>query len=203
MNQKTLRPNLTIECLEDRCTPSISSYLFTDGVQGEAHDSNPKPGTFIELQSFSFGQGSRNGLSPPGSSPGSTGATADHPKFGELVLNKPKDQSTVTPNPPAGSQSSYLQIQLHEILVSSYSFSGSGEQAPTESIKLNFTKINFAYTPQSPDNTGAPGSTNGATTPSPGSGPTQGSTLPGSNGSPTPTTPTSPGSGPTTCPPGN
>lgn len=47
----------------------------------------------------------------------------------------------------------YLTIKLTDVLVTSYQVGGSGAggTAPTESLSLNFTKIEFEYKPQSPD----------------------------------------------------
>jgi len=61
----------------------------------------------------------------------------------------------------AGDQpQEYLKITLTEVLVSSFNHSGQdGAGLPTESVTLNFSKIEFNYSPQSDD-----GSLGGANT---------------------------------------
>ena len=52
----------------------------------------------------------------------------------------------------------YLVFTMGDCLISSYQTGGSGgggEEVPTESISLNFSKIKTEYTPQSTD--GSPG----------------------------------------------
>jgi type VI secretion system secreted protein Hcp len=47
----------------------------------------------------------------------------------------------------------YFTITLTDVLVSAYRVGGSSasDPVPTDSISLNFSKIEFEYTPQSPD----------------------------------------------------
>jgi type VI secretion system secreted protein Hcp len=46
-----------------------------------------------------------------------------------------------------GGQSEFLKIELTDVVISSYSFNGpSGAELPTESVSLNFTKIQQTYT---------------------------------------------------------
>jgi type VI secretion system secreted protein Hcp len=44
----------------------------------------------------------------------------------------------------------YLTITLSDVLVSSYQEGNGGGGKPTESISLNFTKIEFKYAKQQP-----------------------------------------------------
>lgn len=59
----------------------------------------------------------------------------------------------------AGVSETYLKIELKDVLISSYQTSGSsGGDVPTESVSLNYGKIEFKYQ-QFDDKTGAPGGT--------------------------------------------
>jgi type VI secretion system secreted protein Hcp len=50
----------------------------------------------------------------------------------------------------------YLQLTLENTLISSYGLSGAGDR-PTETLNLNFTKVEFKYTGMGPANdTGTP-----------------------------------------------
>jgi type VI secretion system secreted protein Hcp len=49
-------------------------------------------------------------------------------------------------------QQEYLKIKLYDLLVSSYQTGGSaGSTIPTESISLNFSKVEHEYYPQKAD----------------------------------------------------
>ena len=115
-------------------------------------------GGSIEISSFQFGVG--RGISSP------TGGSADRessaPSVSEIVITKSQDSAspnffksvaaghsslgTCTITFDKGSQPkgiTYLTITLTNVLVSSYSISSGGDR-PTESITLNFTKIEYS-----------------------------------------------------------
>ena len=116
----------------------------------------------IELTSFQWGVGRAFAI----------GADRESaiPKLSEITITKPLDSSspkllqealngtgkTVTinfVNNNQGQGTTYLQIILSNTLVSSFSMSSGGDR-PTESLSLNFTRIEVKY-PGFPDNTGA------------------------------------------------
>jgi type VI secretion system secreted protein Hcp len=139
-----------------------SDYLLElEGIKGESSDKK-HPGT-IEIDSFSWGVS--NAASMSSGSGGGAGkasfsdlsmmtntckaspllmlacATGQHIKSAKLFVRK---QGT--------EQHDYYVITLTDLLVSSFQTSGGGgSQAPTESFSLNFTKIEFSYSPQKPD----------------------------------------------------
>ena len=51
-----------------------------------------------------------------------------------------------------GEQAEYLKMKLHDVLISSFQTQGGGGSLPTESISLNFSKIEMDYLQQ--DNKG-------------------------------------------------
>lgn len=131
-------------------------YMKFDGIDGEANVPGVVNG--IELQSFSVGH-SRSNITAP-------------PVLQEIVFVKVLDKSTpklaescatgrhipqaiLTCRKAGGSTNDYYTITLEDCLISSYSVSGggasgSGEPMPTESISLNYTKIEWKYQKQDP-----------------------------------------------------
>lgn len=133
----------------------VNAFLAIDGIEGESTDaSHPKT---IEIESWSFGETQSSTISGGGGGAGKVsmqdfhfvtktvdksspklflaGATGEHIKDATLYVRK------------AGSSSDYLVIKLTDILVSSYQTGGSGgSDIPTESVSLNFAKIQVSYT---------------------------------------------------------
>ncbi len=132
-----------------------SDYLLTiDGVPGESQDVC-HPGA-IEIQGYSFDlTGPRRTAFVGG---GGTGKVS----LSDISFTKRMDKSS--PNlmqacatgkhfPSAKlfvrkqgtEQQDFLQITLTDVMVSSYSQTGSQGDIPTESVSLNFTKIEFSF----------------------------------------------------------
>lgn len=131
----------------------VNAFLAIDGIEGESTDaSHPKT---IEIESWSFGETQSSTTSGGGGGAGKVsmqdfhfvtktvdksspklflaGATGEHIKDATLYVRK------------AGSSSDYLVIKLTDILVSSYQTGGGGSDIPTESVSLNFAKIQLSY----------------------------------------------------------
>lgn len=139
-------------------------FLKLDGVEGESEDS--KHAKEIEILSFSFG-GDNTGTSSHGGGAGSGKVNLGDFKFVKLfdkassnlfkrVANGAHIASAIlTCRKPTGDggQQEYLTVKFFDVLVSSYTCGGSGgsHPIPTESISLNFTKIEFDYKPQKAD----------------------------------------------------
>lgn len=134
-------------------------FLKIEGIDGE------RTGGAIEIESWSWGESNpiRSGGGGGGagkvsmqdfhfvkkvdvSSPKLFLATAmgEHIKSAELTCRKAGEQPQ-----------EYLKWTLSDILVTSYQTNGSGhgDAVPTDSFSLNFTKIEFDYTPQNSDGT--------------------------------------------------
>jgi len=118
-------------------------------VTSESHEK------WIELNSFQWGVG--RGISSP------TGASADRessaPSISEIVVTKMQDTATTSLLDEAlqgegkkveidfvktdGKKlETYMTYKLEDVLVSGYSVSSGGDR-PSESLSLNFTKIEF------------------------------------------------------------
>jgi type VI secretion system secreted protein Hcp len=141
-------------------------FLKLEGVDGESEDSKHK--NEIEILSFSFGA-SNTGTSAKGTGAGAGKvnlqdfsfvktfdkassnlfkrcANGEHIPSATLVCRKPTGM---------GGQQEYLTIKFTYLMVTQYSCGGSGghDPIPTESISLNFQKIEFDYKPQKSDGT--------------------------------------------------
>lgn len=123
---------------------------------------------WIEVHSFQWGIG--RGISSPVG--GSTDREASAPSVSEIVVTKDQDIASaklieaglvgegvavqfdfVKTN--KGELEQYIQITLTNCMISGISMSSGGDR-PTESVSLNFTKVEYRFTPTNSD--GTPGS---------------------------------------------
>jgi type VI secretion system secreted protein Hcp len=134
-------------------------YLTVPGVTGDGSAAGGA-GT-IEVSSFSWGA-SNASITNAATSRGKA-------KISSITITKSVDQASPAffKNVCAGAHypsvtlalrkagggaagvapSDSMQIVLSNVFVSRYSMSGAGDEVPTESITLNFTKIEMTYTP--------------------------------------------------------
>jgi type VI secretion system secreted protein Hcp len=136
-------------------SPDIKGGVTTQGYAG-----------YIELTSFQFGVGRGVG-SPTG---GTTNREASTPSVSEIVVTKNLDEATGGLVKEAysgagkatvvidfvrtdgGGGVTYLEYTLSNVMLSGFSTSSAGDR-PSESISLNFTKIEKKITPQKEDGT--------------------------------------------------
>jgi type VI secretion system secreted protein Hcp len=126
-------------------------FMEYEGIPGEANA--PGVTNAVELQSFSVGHSRSN--------------NAALPVLKEIVVVKMLDKSTpklaescatgrhipkaiLTCRKAGGSTNDYYTITLEDCFITSYSVSSGGpasggDPVPTESISLNFTKIEWKY----------------------------------------------------------
>ena len=137
----------------------MAAYIKFDGVDGEAQDKDHK--SWSDLATF--GQA----LHQPGG--GATGATRRRgdvilddiacskeldkasPKIAESICKGkvfPKVEIHLTASYTDAGRVTYYAYELKNVLVSSYSISGSGqsEDVPMEDFALNFEEIKVTYT---------------------------------------------------------
>lgn len=143
----------------------MAIYLEWDGIEGDVTAEGYEKK--VEVNSFQYGIGRGIG-SPAG---GSKDRESSAPSISEIVVTKPMDSSSfkimdaacegtgkkvkvrfAMTAPGTGTLADYLTYDLDQVLVSGYSVSSGGDQ-PTESISLNFTKIEMNYIPASAENT--------------------------------------------------
>jgi type VI secretion system secreted protein Hcp len=136
-------------------SPDISGGVTTTGFEKQ-----------IELGSFQFGCG-RSVASPTG---GSTNREGGTPSVSEITVTKTEDEAsgnlvqeaysgkgTATVvisfvRTDAGGGVCYLEYTLSNVMLSGYSISSGGDR-PSESVSLNFTKIQTRFIPQNADGT--------------------------------------------------
>jgi type VI secretion system secreted protein Hcp len=140
----------------------VDTFLKIAGVKGESTDEKHKGE--IDVESWSWGE-SNSGTAGHG---GGGGAGKAVPQ--DLVISKKVDTSSpvlfiacatgqhfadalLTARKAGGSQQEYLKIKLEEVLVSSYQTSVGGGAIVTETVSLNFAKLNVSYFEQKADGT--------------------------------------------------
>ncbi len=143
----------------------MSLYLKIPGINGGATEKNHKQ--WIALDSMQFGVG-RHITTPVGVG---TGREAGVPQVSEVLVTKPKDESSIEifgwsvaaydaklltiHVVTTGKDDPVTQYDMENTVVSGYSVSCAGEGMPTESISLNFTKLTEKFTPSGADNKNA------------------------------------------------
>ena len=140
-------------------------YLKIDGIDGEAQDKDHQ--SEIEVLSFSMGV-SNLGSGDVGTGSGSSRASlsdlsvmkrvdkASPGLFVNCCTGKHFDTATLSVRKAGGDAPvEYLKYDLSEVYISAVQESGSdGGGIATESVSLNFSKIELTYTPQTAE--GAP-----------------------------------------------
>jgi type VI secretion system secreted protein Hcp len=142
----------------------FDSFLQLDGVPGEATDDKHKD--WIELLSYD------HHVTQPVSSTRSSagGAATGRSQHGDLAITKFVDKASpklleavsngkhfskakIEVCRAGGSQVKFLEINLEEVMISNVSYSShgaskDGSELPTESVHLNYGKIEWIYTQQ-------------------------------------------------------
>jgi type VI secretion system secreted protein Hcp len=134
----------------------MAIYVKIDGIDGDAtHD---KHKSWLDVESLQWGVG-RAVMTPSGSA---QNREASEPAISEVTLTKKMDRASanlfkeactgnagkkvtidlVTTSSPGLT---YMTYELTNALVSGYSVSTGGDR-PSESVSLNFTKIEMKYT---------------------------------------------------------
>lgn len=146
----------------------VDMFLKLDGINGESEDStHPNE---IQLYSFTFGV---NNQGAGGFGKGSGASKSD---VHDIVVTKLTDMATaplmkacatgktigdavITIRKAGGDAPvEYLKADLKEVFVSQFHLGATDTGGiAQETVGLNFSKVEFHYTPQ--DNTGAPGAT--------------------------------------------
>jgi type VI secretion system secreted protein Hcp len=146
---------------------AVDYFLKIEGIDGESTDATHRGEIIIE--SFSWG------MSNAGTFAGGGGGGAGKVSMQDIHFTRRLDKAspmlmlacatgqhiptaklTCRKSGSDGSQVEYYTITLNDVLVSGVSTGGtSGDPLPTESISLNFTKIEWVYVPVDAD--GKPG----------------------------------------------
>ncbi|MBZ5619980.1 MAG: type VI secretion system tube protein Hcp [Acidobacteriia bacterium] len=142
-------------------------FLKLSGIKGEAQDAVYKD--WIDIFSWSFGatQSGSGGHVGGGSGAGKVNMhdisvskrtdTSSADLFLKCSNGKHYDEATIVSRKAGEKPLEFLKIKMQQVLVTSYQLGGShGDDTPTESITLNFTKIFMDYQVQKPDGSGSP-----------------------------------------------
>jgi len=142
---------------------AVDYFLKIDGIKGESQDGKHKDE--IDLESCSWGATQQGGMAARGG--GGAGKVSMQDFSFVMTVNKASPLlllacasgqhipgALLTCRKAGKDQQEYLKIKLSDLLVSSYQTGGSsGSVVPTESISLNFSKVEFEYYPQKKDGT--------------------------------------------------
>ena len=135
----------------------MAIYVKYEGIDGDATHQDHKK--WIDVESLQWGAG-RAIMTPTGRV---MGREASEPSISEVTFTKTLDASsahlfTESTTGAAGKKveihlvstgspgDTYLTYELTNCLVSGYSVSSGGDR-PSESVSVNFTKIEMKYTP--------------------------------------------------------
>jgi len=136
-------------------------FLKIEGIKGESTDSKHKDE--IEVESFEFGV-TNIGTGGRGGGHGSGKASFKDISFVKradtasptLMVKCAKGEhikkAMLTVRKAGGTQQDYYKVELTDLMISSFHNSGSDtDSVPLEHVSLNFSKIEFYYSPQSAD----------------------------------------------------
>ena len=139
-------------------------FLKIDGVKGESHDDKHKGE--IDLESWSWGE-SNSGAHASGGGGGAGKVSMQDFHF-TMKINKASPElmigcatgkvftkAVLTCRKAGGKQEEFFKVTMSDLLVSSFQTGGSahGDVIPIDQISLNFSKIEYEYSPQKADGT--------------------------------------------------
>jgi type VI secretion system secreted protein Hcp len=141
-----------------------AALLKFDGIDGESTDSKHRG--WVEVSSFSWESTRQAG-------PVASGAGAGKANLSSLAITKQPDKATTRLQQASAlgthirsvvfefvnpTKHEVYQVTMSDVLVSSFHVSGGdqGGERPTESLSLNFAKMEVQYTPQKSDGTLGP-----------------------------------------------
>jgi type VI secretion system secreted protein Hcp len=127
---------------------------FTPEVKGESKQKGFEGQ--LEILSFSWGVSNAGGYSYGGGGGVAKANLQDlslsfrHCSSSPMLMQhcatgKHLDSAKLTCLEAGGDQKKYLEIELTDVVISSYQTGGSGDEKPIESMSLNFAKVVEAY----------------------------------------------------------
>jgi len=142
---------------------AVDYFLKVDGIDGEStHEGYPG---FIEIDSFSWGLTNLGAASSGGAVTGKPSIQDFHfaaqiskasPKlFEACATGQHFPSALLVAVRTGGEEQQFLNITLSDAFISSYQTGGSqgGDIVPTDTFSINFSEIEYEYTPQNPDGT--------------------------------------------------
>lgn len=164
----TLFAQSPIESIPVAHGAQVDYFLKIDGIDGESADDRHK--NEIDILSFSWGanepginaRGPLGGLRTGGGGGAGKATFQDFHFVKEVDKASPKlmlstatgqhyPKATLSVRKAGGGQQEFMMITLTDVLVTSYQTGGSQGSVPTDQFSLNYSKIEFEYSPQRPD----------------------------------------------------
>jgi type VI secretion system secreted protein Hcp len=143
---------------------AVDMFLKLGDIKGESVDDKHKDE--IDVLSWSWGM-NQSGTTHLGSGGGAGKVAVQDLHITKYVdksspnlmlmccTGKHYDEATLVVRKAGDKPLEYLKIKMSEVLVSSVQWAGSGsDDRLTESVTLNFAKVNKVYTPQKADGSG-------------------------------------------------
>lgn len=138
---------------------AADNFLKIDGIKGESTDDKHKD--WMEILSFNWGVSQMASASVSATGGGASGRAS----FQDLTVVKTMDsaspllfkacakgdhikEAVLELCRPGGDKLKYMEYKLTDVIISSVSVGGGGGGEPTESISLNYAKIQQTYTRQ-------------------------------------------------------
>ena len=143
---------------------AVDYFLKLEGIEGESTDHKHK--NEIDVESWSWGEAQAG--THAGGGGGGAGKVSMRDFAFTMKVNKstPKlmlacatgehiKKAVLTCRKAGKDQQEFMQVTMSDLLVSSYQTGGSGGASivPSDTIALNFAKIEFEYKEQKPDGT--------------------------------------------------
>jgi type VI secretion system secreted protein Hcp len=139
----------------------VDYFLKVDGIDGESLDSKHK--NEIDVLSFSWSESQSGTMAAAGG--GGAGKVSMKDLIITSIVSKASPalmlacatgehikKATLTCRKAGKEQQKYLEITLTDVIISSFTLGGSqGDVVPASNLSLNFTAIEFAYSPQKSD----------------------------------------------------
>ena len=137
-------------------TAFADGFVQFEGISGESTDKDHK--NWIDITSF------EQGASSPSSSSSRTGRSRAAAQFSDIKITKgldaasPKLAEALAQGKAfsrvklqltaslGGTRTTYYEVELKNVRITSYQVGGSADGAPTEELSLNFEEIKVTYT---------------------------------------------------------
>ena len=144
---------------------AFDAFLKVDGIDGDSTRKGFEKQ--IAVLSFSWGGSNPSTIGVTGGGGGGKGtvsslsvmkkADGSSPKFYQKCMEGEHIPKAVLTLNKAGGKASvdFIKYELEHVYISSVQYSGSegGDDAPTESVSIDFGKLTYTYTPQNADGT--------------------------------------------------
>jgi type VI secretion system secreted protein Hcp len=139
---------------------AVDYFLKIDGIDGESLDAKHKGA--IELESFNWGES--NPVSPGPAGAGRAGRVQAQDLTVVMRMSKASPllflacaegqhikDAVLSARRGGKAQKEFLVVTLKSVLVSSYTTSGGGGEAPVDQVSFSFASIEIEYSPQKPN----------------------------------------------------